>query len=90
MNPAWPEDIRDQCREANVPFHFKQWGHWAPEELIVEGISARAQRINVIGRDGELIRLVKVGKARGGENWEERRGIKCLNYRHNVIIKEFI
>jgi protein gp37 len=66
MNPSWPEDIRDQCRIAKVPFHFKQWGHWAPEELIAEGISARAQRIEVVGRDGELIRLVKVGKAKGG------------------------
>ncbi|SHN44560.1 protein gp37 [Duganella sacchari] len=66
MNPAWPEDLRDQCNEANVPFHFKQWGHWAPEELIAEGISARAQRIDVVGRDGAIIRLVKVGKAKGG------------------------
>ena len=66
MNPAWPEDIRDQCNEADVPFHFKQWGHWAPEELIAEGISARAQRMNVIGRDGRSIQLVKVGKAKGG------------------------
>jgi protein gp37 len=66
MNPVWPESIRDQCREANVPFHFKQWGHWAPEELIAEGISNRVQRINVEGRAGEIIRLVKVGKSKGG------------------------
>jgi protein gp37 len=26
MNPAWVIDIRDQCREAGVPFFFKQWG----------------------------------------------------------------
>ncbi len=26
MNPAWVLDIRDQCRRANVPFFFKQWG----------------------------------------------------------------
>ncbi len=26
MNPAWVRDIRDQCREARVPFFFKQWG----------------------------------------------------------------
>jgi len=26
MNPAWVKDIRDQCRNAQVPFFFKQWG----------------------------------------------------------------
>jgi protein gp37 len=76
MNPAWPESLRDQCSEANVPFHFKQWGHWAPEELIAEGISARAQRIAVVGRDGEIINLVKVGKTKsgrelGGMTWDQ-------------------
>jgi protein gp37 len=26
MEPKWVFDIRDQCREAYVPFFFKQWG----------------------------------------------------------------
>jgi protein gp37 len=26
MDPAWVRDIRDQCLDARVPFHFKQWG----------------------------------------------------------------
>jgi len=26
MNGDWVRDIRDQCLDANVPFHFKQWG----------------------------------------------------------------
>jgi protein gp37 len=26
MDPAWVEEIRDQCLQANVPFFFKQWG----------------------------------------------------------------
>jgi protein gp37 len=26
MDPAWVRDLRDQCLEAGVPFHFKQWG----------------------------------------------------------------
>ncbi len=76
MAPQWPEELRRQCAIAKVAFHFKQWGHWAPEELIAEGISARAQRINVIGRDGAVIRLVKVGKSKGGRElggmtWDE-------------------
>ncbi len=26
MDPAWVTNLRDQCRRANVPFFFKQWG----------------------------------------------------------------
>ena len=26
MEAEWARDIRDQCIEAGVPFHFKQWG----------------------------------------------------------------
>lgn len=26
MNPRWARELRDQCREAGVPFFFKQWG----------------------------------------------------------------
>jgi protein gp37 len=30
MHPAWARDLRDQCKDAGVPFLFKQWGEWAP------------------------------------------------------------
>ncbi|MBO0872638.1 MAG: phage Gp37/Gp68 family protein [Pseudonocardia sp.] len=33
MAPAWPRQVRDQCIAANVPFHFKQWGEYAPAVL---------------------------------------------------------
>lgn len=32
MDSAWVEDIRDQCREAEVPFFFKQWGGRTPKQ----------------------------------------------------------
>ena len=28
MLPSWARDLRDQCANAEIPFHFKQWGHW--------------------------------------------------------------
>lgn len=31
MDPAWARQVRDQCREANVPFFFKQWGGRTPK-----------------------------------------------------------
>jgi protein gp37 len=30
MLPGWARQLRDQCQQAAIPFHFKQWGHWAP------------------------------------------------------------
>lgn len=32
MHPNWARWIRDQCAAARVPFFFKQWGAWAPNE----------------------------------------------------------
>lgn len=32
MDPAWVEDIRDQCESAEVPFFFKQWGGRTPKQ----------------------------------------------------------
>lgn len=33
MHPDWVRGLRDQCVAAGVPFHFKQWGEWAPNYL---------------------------------------------------------
>lgn len=30
MHPDWVRGVRDQCREACIPFFFKQWGEWLP------------------------------------------------------------
>jgi protein gp37 len=31
MDPEWPRQIRDLCRQAGVPFFFKQWGGRTPK-----------------------------------------------------------
>jgi len=31
MQVAWAREIRDQCRDAGVPFFFKQWGGFRPK-----------------------------------------------------------
>lgn len=30
MHPDWAKSLRDQCKDAGVPFFFKQWGEWLP------------------------------------------------------------
>ena len=37
MHPAWARSLRDQCANAGVPFHFKQWGEWAIERSVAGG-----------------------------------------------------
>lgn len=32
MHPAWARSLRDQCAQAGVPFLFKQWGEWLPDD----------------------------------------------------------
>lgn len=34
MHPEWSRSLRDQCQAAGVPFLFKQWGEWAPHEVV--------------------------------------------------------
>jgi protein gp37 len=34
MHPDWASRLLEQCQRAKVPFHFKQWGHWAPSDLL--------------------------------------------------------
>ena len=34
MHPDWVRTIRDRCREAGVPFWFKQWGEWVPSDVV--------------------------------------------------------
>jgi protein gp37 len=34
MHPEWARSLRDQCVAAGVPFFFKQWGEWAPTDVM--------------------------------------------------------
>lgn len=61
MLPGWARNLRDQCRSAGIPFHFKQWGHWAPAQKKAE--SARAFWDEV---EGKLINMEPLGKKSAG------------------------
>jgi protein gp37 len=30
IHPSWARSLRDQCAAVGIPFHFKQWGEYAP------------------------------------------------------------
>lgn len=81
MNPAWPRQIRDQCAAGGVPFFFKQWGEWGPDDgplhdgsdPIMEG------RGPVAWHDGQAWRFAENGftaPLSGGGEWVYRLGKK--------------
>jgi protein gp37 len=62
MHPDWAAGLLHQCQEAEVPFHFKQWGHWAPAELLVQ-----VEKPTLIEFGGvRPVKMVRVGKKLAG------------------------
>ena len=41
-HPDWFRSLRDQCAAAGVPFHFKQWGEFAPVD---DGFGTNVRRV---------------------------------------------
>lgn len=68
MNPEWVRGLRDFCRKAKIAFHFKQWGHWAPIELLTK----EQKNIIVVG-DVEMAAAGKkvAGRLLDGRTWDE-------------------
>lgn len=44
MHPDWARSIRDQCVSAGVPFFFKQWGEWVPDDFNTVTTSGRTPK----------------------------------------------
>ncbi|MNT30139.1 Phage protein Gp37/Gp68 [compost metagenome] len=75
MNPQWPAEIQRQCRKARVPFHFKQWGHWAPLELMPDLVTKRTP-IYIIQEGHKEVSVAALGKTKTGRHlagrvWDE-------------------
>lgn len=79
MHPDWARSLRDQCAEAGVAFHFKQWGDWAPVKYIdgwaddfdfcfQDGSDRTLGQVNRRAecREVEGQEYARVGKARAG------------------------
>ena len=64
MSPHWVRSLRDQCQNFEVAFHFKQWGHWAPSELLTE---EQKKTITI-----DNFTLVPAGKKRAGRSLDGR------------------
>jgi len=53
MHPDWARSLRDQCAAAGAPFHFKQWGEWAPICALDDSYYTDFYERRPLGRDPE-------------------------------------
>lgn len=61
-SPAWIDALRGQCEEAGVPYFFKQWGAWCPDNAVSSATRKLARDTCVL--DGAT--MVKVGAKAAG------------------------
>lgn len=62
LHPDWVRSLRDQCVDAGVAFHFKQWGEYAPHPSPMA--------------DGAVYRVGKAraGRVLDGRTWDQMPG----------------
>lgn len=72
MHPDWAASLLNQCHELGIAFHFKQWGHWVPSE-IVEQTKGRKRISLSSGRPVTMVGLPKkeAGRLLEGQTWNE-------------------
>lgn len=68
MNPEWVRSLRDQCLEYEVPFHFKQWGHWHPVNP-----SEFRRTVKMQDSSGNEIWMAPLGKTNSGRDLDGRQ-----------------
>lgn len=61
-SPAWFRSLHLQCMEAEVPFHFKQWGDWAPGN----GVNLPRTKTLRIASAADGTEMLRVGKKIAG------------------------
>lgn len=64
MHPQWLKFLRDQCREAKIPFFFKQWGEWLPGDQ--DGAGPAGEKTPRYQWDSSGFISHKVGKKNAG------------------------
>lgn len=65
MHAEWARSLRDQCQAADVPFLFKQWGEWLPDQQNPAiGLPSGPTQAMRIGKK-------KAGRLLDGREWNE-------------------
>ena len=62
-NPEWVRSLRDQCEQYNVPFLFKQWGEWLPDNLCMNHWPKKGKGILLEGGAN----MIRMGRSRAAK-----------------------
>jgi protein gp37 len=72
MHPDWVTGLLNQCLAAETPFHFKQWGQWAPLQADYS-LTSRPILVTIQNeRPIEMVRMTKklAGRQLQGTTWD--------------------
>ena len=61
--PTWFRELRDHAISHDIPFFFKQWGHWAPADTFQYGKAV--QTIDIVG-EGFSNQMIGLGASFSG------------------------
>ncbi|MBH0115149.1 phage Gp37/Gp68 family protein [Novosphingobium sp. YJ-S2-02] len=66
-SPSWFRALLNECMAADIPFHFKQWGDWAPGQ----GLNLSKARHAAAADGTTMLRIGKksAGRLLDGEQW---------------------
>ena len=70
MHPAWVRALRDECASAGVPFLFKQWGEWAPLEVLPD-LSGKRLDVQLNGYTAVRAGKKLAGRVLDGRTWDQ-------------------
>jgi protein gp37 len=79
MYPDWARSLRDQCQAAGVPFFFKQWGEYWPNE---QGNYAGDESLRQLAYDEPGEDFSRVGKKAAGALLDGREWKQFPEVRH--------
>lgn len=69
-DPQWFYSLRDQCQQYQIPFHFKQWGNWAPIKSVKERVPRATLNENFSTSMGKFPKKI-AGRSLEGRYWNQ-------------------
>ena len=87
-DPEWFYSLRDQCVANKTPFHFKQWGDWAPTDAVQHALPR-----SVINSDFYSTQMGRFGKKSSGRYlkgriWDDIPERSVEPYRNAFVTRE--
>lgn len=81
LHPDWVRSIRDQCKQAEVPFFFKQWGEYSPCNDMISFYNLHLKENHVFD-DAQFV--FKIGKKEAGNLLDGKQHLEFPEFIENT------